>query len=772
MRLNNHTKITKFYKKLIYGEMTQGIMALFCFLMGRVILFGTINPVIMAYLSLFLGKNSFFLAITAAILGLASIGDKIFVSRYIYSIIVMLFLDFYVINKDYKLKKVMGALIGGISLCIGGCIFSLLNYGSVYFLTLSLLEGVLTVLVSYIFSYGMNIALRKNYNTIIKNEEALSLVALLCCFVVGAGNIYFGSASLSLYFIFIFLFLLAYNGGTVVTLGGGAIVSALLVFTKAYTSDIFLVLFTGCFMASLSAKLHKLCTPVGFLIGAVPIAFFFYRNFLSVSTFVALTVAAVTIGFLPDKLYWQFPSFINTGKNSEEFGEMVKEVAATRLTGFSYAFNKLARALNKKVNDPMCTKEMSALVDDITLRVCESCTMKSFCWERNFYKTYQMVIDILTACSTKGYMDKESIPKSFCESCYKINEFYWAISNICELHKQKIIWNNKITQSRLLMGSQLSGVSRLLDKLEKELSYNFVFDNEKSKLLTMELSDLGVSSAVVYDTAQNNKEVLIDMANCHGCNACTRELIPRLNGLLGKKMRRYSYQCYIKDENCRLRLVEEKRFSISTYVAATSKGGGVSGDSHTFMELEGGVYLMALSDGMGSGVKAREESAAGIELFEDFMCAGFDKEMAINLINSTLLLRAEEDMFTTLDICTVNLYTGMAEFVKIGAVSSYIIHKKRVEAIRSSTLPVGILGTVDTETAQTQLSRDDLIVMTTDGVPDSYNNTLKGDSWLKTVIEGCPYNKPEAVAEYILSKAKENNNEEKDDMTVLVAKIW
>lgn len=772
MRLNNHTKLTKFYKKIIYSNTMDWIMALAGFLMGRVILFGTINPLVVAYISLFLMSMNFYVAVVAAIVGLMSVSNKIFISRYIISLAVLIALNFYAVSKEFKAKKGVRAILGGLAVITGGIIYAVINYGSVYFLTLSLLEGVLVALISYIFSYGMDMLMGKKKTSAVKNEEVLSLVALFCCAITGAGDIYFGSTSLCMYFVTVFLFLLGYKGGTVLALGGSAIVSVLLVFSKLYNSNIFLVLSVGCFMASASAKINKYFTPVGFCIGAVPVAFFFYRGILDLSFIGTVFFAGLTLFFVPDNLYLVFKGFVNTGSASEEFGEMVKEVAASRLTGFAAAFNKLAKTIDNKSNDFEGTKDMALPVQDISSKVCQGCSMKEFCWDRNFYKTYNMVVTVLTDCTLKGYINKESIPKSFCESCYKIDEFYWAVANIYELHKQRLFWNSRISQSRKLMGGQLMGVAKLLDKLEKELEHNFVFDNEKSRILTLELKDYGVGSVVVYETAQKNKEVLISMENCHGCNICTRELIPRISNILERKMRRYSYQCNIKDDNCSLRLVEEKRFSISAYVASCAKA-GVSGDSHTFMELEGGSFLLALSDGMGYGAKAREESAAGIELFEDFMCAGFDKEMAINLINSTLLLRADDDMFTTLDICTVNLYTGMAEFIKIGAVSTYIMHKNRVEVIKSSTLPVGILGTVDTQTAQTQLSREDVIVMTTDGVPDSYDNVLRRDVWLKGVVENCPYNKPNDIAEYILSKARENIGErERDDMTVLVAKVW
>ncbi len=41
------------------------------------------------------------------------------------------------------------------------------------------------------------------------------------------------------------------------------------------------------------------------------------------------------------------------------------------------------------------------------------------------------------------------------------------------------------------------------------------------------------------------------------------------------------------------------------------------------------------------------------------------------MINSVLLLRSAQEKFATLDICTVNLYTAKAEFMKMGAAAAY-----------------------------------------------------------------------------------------------------
>src|SRR5699024_11782962 len=49
-----------------------------------------------------------------------------------------------------------------------------------------------------------------------------------------------------------------------------------------------------------------------------------------------------------------------------------------------------------------------------------------------------------------------------------------------------------------------------------------------------------------------------------------------------------------------------KRFEVSTGAASAAKGGGlVSGDAFTMMELGKGKFALAISDGMGNGIRAR-----------------------------------------------------------------------------------------------------------------------------------------------------------------------
>ena len=227
-----------------------------------------------------------------------------------------------------------------------------------------------------------------------------------------------------------------------------------------------------------------------------------------------------------------------------------------------------------------------------------------------------------------------------------------------------------------------------------------------------------------------------------------------------------------------MRLVEEQKFRITSGVACRPKTGSpISGDSHSFMELPDGQCLLALSDGMGSGEKAREESAAAVELLEDFIESGFEKDMAVKMINSVLVLRSEEDCFSTLDICSIDLHTGYAEFIKIGAAATYLLRNGEVNMIKSSSLPIGMLNTVDIEVSHRTLRENDIIIMVTDGITEAVEYggeaTAKMGMWITQSLCEFSVSNPQNIAELLLHDAEKRvGGVLRDDMTVIAARIW
>ena len=92
----------------------------------------------------------------------------------------------------------------------------------------------------------------------------------------------------------------------------------------------------------------------------------------------------------------------------------------------------------------------------------------------------------------------------------------------------------------------------------------------------------------------------------------------------------------------------------------------VSGDNYICRQEEAGRFVMCLSDGMGSGVEACRESEEVVELLEQFLESGFTQETAAKMVNSALVMKGQEGIFSTVDICAVDLYTGICTLPESG----------------------------------------------------------------------------------------------------------
>ena len=144
----------------------------------------------------------------------------------------------------------------------------------------------------------------------------------------------------------------------------------------------------------------------------------------------------------------------------------------------------------------------------------------------------------------------------------------------------------------------------------------------------------------------------------------------------------------------------------------------VSGDSILKEKLKDGKYLLAISDGMGSGEKARNSSQIVITMLKKLLNSGFDKDTSVELINSNLL-NVSDEVFATLDIAVVDMYKGSVEFIKNGACPTYIKNNKKIQIIKSLTLPTGVINKINTDVFDKDLENNDIITMISDGIMDA-----------------------------------------------------
>jgi len=198
----------------------------------------------------------------------------------------------------------------------------------------------------------------------------------------------------------------------------------------------------------------------------------------------------------------------------------------------------------------------------------------------------------------------------------------------------------------------------------------------------------------------------------------------------------------------------------------------VSGDNFSVLELENGNFLMGLSDGMGSGSTACKESELVLDLVERFLEAGFSMETAIRMMNSAMVLKGEAELFSTVDLCNIDLYNGKASFFKIGAAASFLKRDGEVSCFSSRTLPVGVGNNPEVDKVEMELKNGDFVVMVTDGVLE-YLHVPKPEETMQEIIESIDCRHPGVLVKKIMERVLLfTGGKVQDDMTILATCVW
>lgn len=217
-----------------------------------------------------------------------------------------------------------------------------------------------------------------------------------------------------------------------------------------------------------------------------------------------------------------------------------------------------------------------------------------------------------------------------------------------------------------------------------------------------------------------------------------------------------------------LLFAQRPRYALETGVRCQSGvAGQISGDSHLVRALSRSKLLLMLSDGMGSGEAAAQESAETLRLLWRFLYAGISFPLALETVNQQMLMRSGEDMFATVDLCAVDLNTGVAEFSKLAASRSLILRGGELLHVEGGRLPLGILERVQPAVTRVRLRPGDVIVMGSDGVMEAGDGMMIDR--LVRLSGDCT---PEALAERLVREAGLRRGRGRiDDLTCICARI-
>lgn len=369
--------------------------------------------------------------------------------------------------------------------------------------------------------------------------------------------------------------------------------------------------------------------------------------------------------------------------------------------------------------------------------------------------------------------------KEFSESFRKLANTFQTIQSPGDtrMHESgNVYWKNRLVENRLAIAGQLNEMSKLmLDTAEDVFDMDAMESNiEESIKRRLRKMNILVKKIFVIEKKEAPQEILITMKTEKKECVSTREIAGYLSEVCKKRMiPSDNSKSILGNEFKAIKFIEDTNFKVLYGVAKANKNNeGISGDNFSVINTPEGRLYLCLSDGMGSGIQANNESEVVIELIEQFLEAGFCKETAIRMINSTLLMKSEDQTFSTIDVSEIDLYSGVCEVIKIGASTTFIKRNDWVESIQSTSLPAGMFCEVDFDTVSKKMYDGDFIIMTTDGIIDGIDAEDQ-ERIVGEIIRNAKTNNPREMANIILNEILQQcHGTPIDDMTVLVGGIW
>ncbi|URZ03388.1 stage II sporulation protein E [Clostridium felsineum] len=633
--------------------------------------------------------------------------------------------------------------------------------------------------VYYILRYAIICVDNMKTKHLFTNEEIISMSIVIALIISGTRNLNIFNVSITNVLAMIFVVMISYIEGSSIGAAGGIAMGTIIGMSSSN-----LMIYIGIFgvigfIVGVFKDFGKwICAGVYLAIFLIIIIY--CKNHVDFNIIEA-GITCFVFAALPNKLYKKMEGEFNWDKKqsyiTNGYIEKMKCIFIRELKNFSGVLFTMSGTLNNLAdNDRLLMKNKSCrLVENLADRVCSKCNMNSICWKREIYYTYAAFEELI-----QNFQEGiNKVPDEIERKCVKRKELIKHTDAIINDYVMNEMWRMQVCSGREFMASQVKNIGTSVEGIISEFSNELKFNLEVEEKIIRLLNKVGIpyKDIMCVNDKKNRNIVKFTMEACGGRQICVKHILPIVNEAVGTLMCVGDDGCSISPDTnlCTVTFEETPKYYISSNVVRKSKEGeDINGDSYSFGKGKDGNYNIIISDGMGHGAQAERESKAVIDLIEKFNDSNLNRTMAINTVNSIMTLKFEEDeKFSTVDFCSIDLYSGEAEFIKVGGVTSFIKKKDKVEIVDSKTLPIGVLDKVDMEINNKKVQNGDMIVMISDGIVNYDNENAGKVNWVVDFLKKNNSSKPKELGEAILKKAIElSGGKARDDITIIVSKVY
>ncbi len=626
-----------------------------------------------------------------------------------------------------------------------------------------LLSGVIFLLAN-VFYVALRAIFKKLLKCRLRNDEMVFCALFLT--LVGVGLCRFLSVNAYMGISFFFLLLFSYATKDASILLCSFLFSLPPLFTASLSPERFFLYGATLALFIKTGRLAAVCGLLAVFFGYGYLdGLYDYPTVLLVQSLLSALLPCLFFILLPSPLLRNLEnkfvfyrekhlSRIAINRNRAAVGEKLFEISAV--------FREIQTAFGSLQSNDAEVGAREFIRNCIVDETCKNCPNAPNCnpLERNL--ALDKLIDL--GC-LKGRVSLIDLPRSLSDICNNQNGVLYALNRQLVDYRAYVAEAENAANGRALLAGQAQGVSEILRGLALEQCEPLRIYADKERTLNIALLGTGIvcSELLIYGDEEDLTLSLITFGN-----ADVKKIAAVATHQFGVQMMISERLQLGNDKFCCI-LRKKPRFDAAFGVATTKKAGeSESGDTHSVIKIDERKFMVALSDGMGSGEFAHKVSESTIALLESFYRAKMPSSLVLSAVNKLMTFNKEET-FTCVDIAVVDLDDGRADVVKIGTPHGFILSGNTVKVLESTSLPMGILDSIRPESASYDLLENDVLLFLSDGITDAFGSTAD----LYEALRRVPAHNPQQLADCLLSHALQlYGGVAKDDMTAVAVRLF
>ena len=444
---------------------------------------------------------------------------------------------------------------------------------------------------------------------------------------------------------------------------------------------------------------------------------------------------------------------------SGERGELCRRLgdAESALEGVGKCIERVGKKIDSARPDE--PEIITARVKQSVCAACGKCAGKN---EKLRERTFSDAVKILRE---ENHITSAELGTEFCTECPKASAVAENFNRVFASSVASACAAQKTNQLRRAVADSFGAMADILGEIGAETAKSDMFLPSQTSAASDTLGGLGINVLSMCCKRDGSGHIILTAKITElPENAVLREATNALSKELGAALALPAIRDI--ENGVELTFSEKPRFcfEIGSDQRPGSDDGGC-GDCYDCVGLEDGRNVIILSDGMGTGRRAAVDSAMATDLFASLICSGLSCEAALRTVNTALIAKSEDESLATLDIASLDPYSGEISFFKAGAAPCFIKRSGRTAILELPSLPAGILSRIGFSKAGAELREGDTVVMISDGV------AADGSEWITKLIRswrGDAQGLAEELTAAALSRRKGKRN---DDMTAICVRI-